>query len=160
MPAATKQSLLRNVCIHIVLERANTSHQPTVPFWGRDSKADTVFSNLTRGNGAPLCLMAQAVLSSSGQRALSMEKTWLFSLRAFFIPSNKPSHPFFHTSTTNTKDIQTEKQNVVDERMEKAKLYLENLRIPMSMWSGYSFNLRDIEYLVREIKQLKVKLLS
>ncbi|CAN7034366.1 unnamed protein product, partial [Brassica oleracea var. botrytis] len=50
-----------------------------------------LFSNLTRGNSAPLCLMSQAVLSSRGQRAFSIEKTWLwlFSRRAFFIPSNK-----------------------------------------------------------------------
>ncbi|KAF3565856.1 hypothetical protein DY000_02018618 [Brassica cretica] len=66
-----------------------------------------LFSNLTRGNSAPLCLMSQAVLSSRGQQAFSIEKTWLwlFSRRAFFIPSNKPSHPLPYTE----KDIQTEK---------------------------------------------------
>lgn len=68
-------------------------------FCGSVSNAETVFSNLIRCRGAPLCLMAQAVLSSSGHRAFNMENTWLFSLLAFFITSNRPSHPF--TTYTN-----------------------------------------------------------
>lgn len=64
------------------------------PFCGRVSKADTVFSNLIRCRGAPLCLMAHACLSSNGQRAFSMENTWLFNRLAFFIASNRASHPF------------------------------------------------------------------
>lgn len=64
------------------------------PFCGNVSKADTVFSNFTRCNGAPLCLIAQACLSSNGQRAFNIENTWLFSLLAFFIASSKPSIPF------------------------------------------------------------------
>ncbi|ESQ41841.1 hypothetical protein EUTSA_v10015787mg, partial [Eutrema salsugineum] len=56
--------LNQNVWIHMVHTTVHVA-----------SANDTVFSNLTRGNGAPLCLMAQAVLSSRGQRALSIEKT-------------------------------------------------------------------------------------
>lgn len=66
-------------------------------FCGSVSNAETVFSNLIRCRGAPLCLIAQAVLSSSGQRAFNMENTWLFNLLAFFITSKRPSHPFNHT---------------------------------------------------------------
>ncbi|CAG7910955.1 unnamed protein product, partial [Brassica rapa] len=56
------------------------------------------FSNLTRGNSAPLCLMAQAVLSSRGQRAFSIEErrhgcsaaeTWLFSRPSLHIQTDK-----------------------------------------------------------------------
>lgn len=65
-------------------------------FCGSVSNAETVFSNLILWRGAPLCLIAQAVLSSSGQRAFNMENTWLFNLLAFFITSNSPSHPCYH----------------------------------------------------------------
>ncbi|CAF1779952.1 unnamed protein product, partial [Brassica oleracea] len=63
----------------------------TPRFMHGNDKHLQLFSNLTRGNSAPLCLMSQAVLSSRGQRAFSIENTWLwlFSRRAFFIPSNK-----------------------------------------------------------------------
>ncbi len=45
------------------------------PFCGSVSNAETVFSNLIRCRGAPLCLIAQAVFSPRGQRAFSMENT-------------------------------------------------------------------------------------
>ncbi|AED92554.1 hypothetical protein AtNW77_Chr5g0102581 [Arabidopsis thaliana] len=57
------------------------------------SKADTSFSNLICDSSARLCLMAQAVLSSRGQRALSMEKIWLFSRPielSSSLPTNRP----------------------------------------------------------------------
>lgn len=49
--------------------------RPQAPFCGNVSKADTVFSNFIRCKGAPLCLMAQACLSSNGQRAFNIENT-------------------------------------------------------------------------------------
>lgn len=73
------------------------------PFCGNVSNAETVFSNLILCRGAPLCLIAQAVFSSSGQRAFSMENTWLFNLLAFFIASNKTSQPFQSKNRGNTK---------------------------------------------------------
>ncbi|KAH7672250.1 hypothetical protein IHE45_09G043200, partial [Dioscorea alata] len=64
------------------------------PFCGNVSNADTVLTNLIRGIRAPLCLIAQATLSSRGHRALNIKNAWLFSLLAFLAASNKFLYPF------------------------------------------------------------------
>lgn len=64
---------LRELTLLILQTEINLLVQ--TPFWGNVSNAETVFSNLMRCRGAPLCLIAHATLSSRGHRAFSMEKT-------------------------------------------------------------------------------------
>ncbi|CAN7067820.1 unnamed protein product [Brassica rapa subsp. trilocularis] len=58
---------------------------------GKDNDLQ-LFSNLTRGNSAPLCLMAQAVLSSRGQRAFSIEERHGYGCSAAELSSSLPTN--------------------------------------------------------------------
>lgn len=114
------------------------------PFCGSVSNAETVFSNFIRCNGAPLCLMAQACLSSSGQRALSIDRTWLFNLLAFFIASKRTSNTLLREQHLHQELNQSDGRNLIDSVPNSRKTMLQ----------GYEYsNIGDMDIPIYDRKQ-------